>query len=91
MVESGPFIEYCCELYIHHDVLNIAVAVTILVCVLVSVEFALGITRLKKLFIWLDKKYFDELSNKEHRESLGALSPRDCEDVTCNDQGKENL
>lgn len=30
MVESGPFIEYCCELYIHHDVLNIAVMVVFL-------------------------------------------------------------
>ena len=26
MCEYGPFIEYCCETYIHHDVLNIAVA-----------------------------------------------------------------
>lgn len=26
MVESGPFIEYCCELYIHHDLVNAVVA-----------------------------------------------------------------
>ena len=26
MVESGPFIEYCCELYIHHDLVNSVVA-----------------------------------------------------------------
>ena len=26
MVEYGPFIEYCCELYVHHYVLNIIVA-----------------------------------------------------------------
>lgn len=25
MVEYGPFIEYCCELYVHHTVLNAVV------------------------------------------------------------------
>lgn len=32
MPEYGPFIEYCCELYIHHDVVNAIVGVAIVFC-----------------------------------------------------------
>lgn len=47
MVESGPFIEYCCELYIHHNVLNVAVAAIMLTCVLLSATVILAFTRRK--------------------------------------------
>lgn len=35
MVEFGPFIEYGCETYIHHDVLNIAVMAAFLLSTLI--------------------------------------------------------
>ena len=85
MVESAPlFIEYYCEGYMHID------AVTALcICSFVSAVFACFLSSL--FHFWLDKKYFGEHSNNDHRESHGALSPCDCEDATCNDCGKENL
>ena len=45
MVEFGPFIEYCCETYIHHDVMNIAIATAIIVCVVLSVTVILLFTK----------------------------------------------
>lgn len=39
MPEYGPFIEYCCELYIHHDVVNAIVGVAI---VFLSVLLVIG-------------------------------------------------
>ena len=37
MVEYGPFIEYCCETYIHHYVMNIAIAAAIVTCAVLDV------------------------------------------------------
>ena len=34
MVEYGPFIEYCNELYIHHDVMNIVIAAVMVLFVI---------------------------------------------------------
>ena len=41
MVEYGPFIEYCCELYVHHYVLNIIVAVLMVFSGLITLAFSL--------------------------------------------------
>lgn len=35
MVEYGPFIEYCCELYVHHTVLNAVVGGVIVLAAVV--------------------------------------------------------
>lgn len=84
MVESGPFIEYCCELYIHHDVLNIAVATTILVCVALSVAVILALTK-RRMFIWLSEFISVKHGSIDHREPECAPSLSGCEDAPCND------
>lgn len=41
MPEYGPFIEYCCELYIHHDIVNAIVAAVMCLSVLLVLGTAL--------------------------------------------------
>ena len=49
MVESGPFIEYCCELYIHHDLVNTAIAaVMVFSALLILAVFAWAMKRSNK-------------------------------------------
>lgn len=91
MVSSGPaLIECYCELYIHHSVVNAAIVAMLLVSVLLSATVILAVTK-RRFYAWLSEIISVKVGSKDNRESLGALSPRDCEDVTCKDQGKENL
>lgn len=48
MVEYGPFIEYCCELYIHHTVLNIIAAAMIILCFVTTLGVAWYVHRISK-------------------------------------------
>lgn len=47
MVESGPFIEYCCELYIHHDLVNSVVAAVMVFAALLILGIILLLSKKK--------------------------------------------
>ena len=69
MVESGPFIEYCCELYIHHDVMNIVIAAVMVFSALLV--FGIGI------FAYYFSKKHNTLSKSAQADSQRATEGRE--------------
>lgn len=85
MVEYGPFIEYCCELYIHHYVLNIVIAAVFAFSVLFVLMTQAIIFFLSRYI----KSWFTEATTNSASASP-APSGVSCASVTCNDQEEKN-
>ena len=85
MVEYGPFIEYCCEVYVHHTVVDVVVIVLAFMSLLVAVLLCYFF-KLVKCHFCIHKKHTSLFSCTSFgREADAAPSASDCEEVCSND------
>ena len=85
MVEYGPFIEYCCDVYVHHTVVDVVVIVLAFMSLLVAALLCYLFKMVKCHFCSHKKRTSLFPGTSFSREADAALSASDCEDEQCLD------